>query len=102
VWTKSDQKGEIQRTHGSPWGNPRATQPPPELKHAGDLAPLRIREQSSHRDQKPQVAPALLGMQQYEAQAREDNQRAQFEVLPTVQETIPRPEALRNGHRDEL
>lgn len=50
----------------------------------------------------PVAALALLNTQQDQAEAGDDDEQAEFEVLATLQEFVPRPEALGEGHGDDF
>jgi hypothetical protein len=43
-----------------------------------------------------------LNAQEYEAEAGDNYQESEFEILTAVKKSIPRPDALRYGHRDDL
>jgi hypothetical protein len=44
----------------------------------------------------------MLGAQKNEAKAADDDEEAWFEILTSLEEVIPGPEVLREGHRDQL
>jgi len=46
------------------------------------------------------VALRFLDAQEDEAKARDGHQEAEFEILAAVEESVPGPEALGDGHGD--
>lgn len=50
----------------------------------------------------PNLLTAMLGAQEYQAEAGDDDEESQLEVLPALKKVIPCPEVLSDGHGNEL
>ncbi len=67
-----------------------------------NVAQARDPEKTLEGQEKPNPQTAMLGAQKNETKATDDNEEAEFEILTTVEKAIPRPEVLREGHRNQL
>jgi hypothetical protein len=74
----------------------------PEGSEGGELTGLDVQEKDADCKKRSQVIPGLFNVQKYETKAGEDEEQAEFEILTAVQEPVPCPQSLRNGHGKEF
>ena len=60
------------------------------------------RQQTPDHGKPSRSVSVLLNAQEHQPQARHNDQQSQLEVLAAVQEFVPRPQPLRDGHRDRF
>ncbi len=59
---------------------------------------VRRRSASRCRD----LLAAMLGAQEHQAEAGDDDEEAELEVLPTLEKAVPGPEMLGDGHGEQF
>ena len=74
----------------------------PKVSESGEFAGPTVQEKNADCKERSQIIFALFNAQQYEAKAGDDEEQAEFKVLAAVQEPIPCPQALRDGHGEEF
>ncbi|HEY1808039.1 MAG TPA: hypothetical protein VGG42_05715 [Acidobacteriaceae bacterium] len=69
---------------------------------AEDAAPEGQADEPAQRDQVTNLLAAMLSAQEHEAEAGDDDEEAELEVLPTLEKVIPGPELLGDGHGEQF
>lgn len=72
-----------------------------QMKAEEDV-PARQNGPPAERKQVPDPLMPMLGAQQHQAEAADDDEQAQFKVLPTAEKVVPYPEVLGDGHGEQL
>jgi hypothetical protein len=80
----------------------RRSEPNGQQQVGENVAQAREPEKALKGQEKPNSQAAMLGAQKNEAKAADDDEEAWFEILTPLEEVIPGPEVLREGHRDQL
>jgi hypothetical protein len=74
----------------------------PKVNESGEFTGPAIQEKDADCKKRSQIIPALLNAEKHETKAGDDYEQTEFEVLAAVQESIPCPQALRDGHGEEF
>jgi hypothetical protein len=100
---ESDQKRKVQKGGGGICGDSRTMNARmPRVNEGSEFAGRAIQEKDADCKKRAQIIFALLNAQKYEAKAGDDEEQTEFEVLAAVEEPIPCPQALRDGHGEEF
>ena len=65
---------------------------------AGNSAASSVRNKSSDKNEGFDTPLALLNAQEYKAEAGDDDEETELEILAAVEEPVPRPDSLGDGH----
>jgi len=98
---KSDAKWKSGGTQREADRNLRARVVQGERKRRGATS-SRLEGQSLHEEDQHEAALTLLNAQKQEAEASNNDQEPKFEILAAVKESVPRPDALGERHRESL
>jgi hypothetical protein len=100
---ESDQKRKVNKRGGSMCGDSRTVSGRmPKVNESGEFTGPAIQEKDADFKKRSQIIPALLNAEKHETKAGDDYEQTEFEVLAAVQESIPCPQALRDGHGEEF